>query len=98
MTSLIYKRILAAVLFGAMATVGAHADAPLSGKSTYASRCSGCHGSSPLTSNQSRIYNGRNAPSVIDAAITNDTDGMGFLRSALPSRVGNTSWGSSGNG
>ncbi|HRI17401.1 MAG TPA: choice-of-anchor D domain-containing protein, partial [Burkholderiaceae bacterium] len=85
MRSLEPKQILAALLLGALATFGAYADAPLNGKSTYASRCASCHGSSPLTSNKSKIYNGRNAPSVIDTAINNDTGSMGSLRGALPS-------------
>lgn len=79
------KQILCAVLLGAFAMFPAHADEPAAGKSVYASRCASCHGSSPLTSNKSKIYNGRNARSVIDTAIANDDGGMGSLRSALPS-------------
>ena len=80
---LINKSLCGALL--SAAAFAANADDPVNGKSVYASRCASCHGSSPLTSNKSKIYNGRNARSVIDSAIANDTGGMGSLRGALPS-------------
>lgn len=79
------KQLLCAALLGALAVFGARADSPVEGKSVYSSRCASCHGSAPLTSNKSKIYNGRNARSVIDGAIASDAGGMGSLRGALPS-------------
>ncbi len=79
-----FKRLLTAALLGLVAASGARADASANGAALYANQCAGCHGSSPLTSNTSKIYNGRNARSVIDSAISGDTGGMSFLRSAFP--------------
>ncbi|MBC7734494.1 MAG: choice-of-anchor D domain-containing protein [Bacteriovorax sp.] len=78
------KRLLAAALPAPFAAGNAHADAPANGATLYANSCSGCHGNAPLTSNLNKIYNGRNARSVIDSAIAGDTGGMGSLRSAFP--------------
>ena len=78
------KRLLAAALLAPFAAGSAHADAPVNGATLYANSCSGCHGNAPLTSNLNKIYNGRNARSVIDSAIAGDTGGMSSLRSAFP--------------
>ncbi len=77
---------LAAWAFLAFACTVAHADNPTTGTSLYAANCtgSGCHGATPLVSNSSKIYNGRNARAVIDAAIAGDTGGMARLRAAFP--------------
>jgi mono/diheme cytochrome c family protein len=80
----VFKRLLATALLGLVAANGARADASANGAALYANQCAGCHGSSPLTSNTSKIYNGRNARNVIDSAISGDTGGMSFLRSAFP--------------
>ena len=80
----VFKRLLTTALLGLVAASGARADAPANGAALYANKCAGCHGSSPLTSNTSKIFNGRNARSVIDSAISGDTGGMSFLRSAFP--------------
>lgn len=61
----------------------AWADSAPNGASLYATHCASCHGSSPLTSNSNKIYNGRNARAVTDAAINNVGD-MTSLRSAFP--------------
>ncbi|MEY2894000.1 MAG: hypothetical protein RJA98_3908 [Pseudomonadota bacterium] len=57
---------------------------PVLGATRYANSCASCHGSSPLTSNGSKIFNGRNSASAIDSAISGNTGGMGSLRSAFP--------------
>ncbi len=75
----------AAVALAAMAVLlPARADDPVNGSALFASQCqASCHGSSPLTSNSNKIYNGRNARAVIDAAIGNVRD-MNSLRPAFP--------------
>jgi trimeric autotransporter adhesin len=78
------KPWFAAAVFGVFATFGAHADNPVTGATLYANNCSGCHGSTPLTSNKSKIYYGRNARAVIEAAIAGNNSGMGSLRSTFP--------------
>ena len=77
---------LAAWAFVAFASTAAHADNPATGSALYAANCtsSGCHGATPLVSNSSKIYNGRNARAVIDAAIAGDTGGMARLSAAFP--------------
>ena len=82
------KRLLAVLLLGT-ASMGAWADSPANGAALYAS-CSGCHGSTPLSSNVSKIFNGRNARSVIDAAISGNVGGMGFLSGSFPSGGANS--------
>jgi hypothetical protein len=77
-------RMLGAALLGACASFGALADDPVNGAVLYRNSCSGCHGGSPLTSNSSKIYFGRNARAVIENAIATDNSGMGSLRSAFP--------------
>jgi hypothetical protein len=77
------KRLLAALLLGTVSLV-AWADSPANGATLFAS-CSGCHGSTPLASNSNKIFNGRNARSVIDAAISGNVGGMGFLSGSFPS-------------
>lgn len=61
----------------------AWADSATNGASLYTTHCASCHGNSPLTSNSNKIYNGRNARAVTDAAINNVGD-MKSLRSAFP--------------
>lgn len=73
------------LLFVAWLPLSALADDPVNGAALFASNCSGCHGSSPLTSNNSKIYFGRNARSVIENAIATNNSGMGSLRSNFPS-------------
>ena len=77
---------LAAWAFVALACTTAHADNPTTGAALYSANCtsSGCHGATPLVSNSSKIYNGRNARAVIDSAIAGDTGGMAQLRAAFP--------------
>ena len=55
---------LALAIFASPAVL---ADDPVAGATLYASKCSSCHGSNPLTSNSNKIYNGRNARAVIGA-------------------------------
>lgn len=80
---------LAAALLTGLASFAAHADDPANGQTLFANSCGGssCHGTSPLTSNANKIYNGRNARGVIDAGINNVGD-MNSLRAAFP--VGGT--------
>ena len=73
------------VLTITLASAVAQADSPASGAALYSANCAtNCHGSSPLTSNSNKIYNGRNARATIDAAISNVGD-MNSLRSTFPS-------------
>ncbi len=74
---------VAALVCSALVMSTARADDPNSGASLYASHCAGCHGPSPLTSNVSKIYNGRNARAAIDASITS-VGAMNSLRSTFP--------------
>lgn len=76
-------RLLAAAALS-VCSLTAWADSPASGATLYANSCASCHGNSPLTSNGSKIYNGRNARAVIDAAIAGNTGGMSFLRGSFP--------------
>lgn len=78
------RRLVASAL-AAFAFTTAHADDPVTGASLYASHCASCHGGSPLTSNGSKIYFGRNARAVIETAIATNNSGMGALRSTFPS-------------
>ena len=79
------KRLIGAALLGLFASFGAHADDPVAGATLFSNSCSGssCHGSTPLTSNTTKIYNARNARSVIDSAIGSIGE-MNSLRSAFP--------------
>lgn len=77
-------RATAAVLLGVCLSLSARADDPVNGAALYNANCASCHGGSPLTSNGSKIYNGRNARAVIDSAISGNTGGMGSLRGAFP--------------
>ena len=79
------RRVAALACFAVASTV-AQADNPITGAALYAANCtsSNCHGAAPLVSNSSKIYNGRNARAVIDAAIAGDTGGMLRLRAAFP--------------
>lgn len=77
-------RLCGAALLAGAASFGAHADNPINGATLYASSCASCHGASPLTSNGSKIYFGRNARSVIETAIATNNSGMGSLRTAFP--------------
>lgn len=77
------NRLLAITLLGLAASFAARADSPANGATLYTTHCESCHGGSPLTSNQSKIYNGRNARAVTDSAIGSVRD-MNPLRSALP--------------
>lgn len=72
-----------AIVLGLVAAFAARADSPANGEALYATHCQGCHGGSPLTSNSSKIYNGRNARAVADSAIDNVGD-MNSLRSSFP--------------
>ena len=72
-------------LAAGLSSIAAQADNPVNGALLYANQCASCHGNSPLTSNGSKIYNGRNARAVIDSAIAGNTGGMGSLRSTFPS-------------
>jgi hypothetical protein len=76
-------RLFAIATLGLAASLAARADDPVGGAALYASHCKSCHGSSPLTSNTSKIYNGRNARAVIDAAIGSVSD-MNSLRTTFP--------------
>ena len=87
MKSTSLKLRLAACGLALFAAQAVRADNPVNGAALYANNgcaSSSCHGSSPLTSNGLKIYNGRNARSVIDAAITNQGD-MAYARAAFPS-------------
>jgi trimeric autotransporter adhesin len=79
------KRLIGAALLGVFASFGAQADDPVAGATLFSNSCSGssCHGSTPLTSNTTKIYNGRNARNVIDSAIGSIGE-MNSLRSAFP--------------
>lgn len=79
------QRLLGAALLGLLASFGASADSPANGAVLFANNCAvGCHGASPLTTNRNRIFNGRNARSVPDAAIASNIGGMGRLRARFP--------------
>lgn len=85
MNSTLFKRCVAAAVLAGTASFAAHADDPANGKTLFLASCAtNCHGSTPLTSNSNKIYNGRNARAVIDAAINNVGD-MNSLRSVFPS-------------
>ena len=75
------RRLAWLVALLGLACVDARADDPVHGQTLYAAQCASCHGSSPLTSNSNKIYNGRNARSVIDAAIGSVAD-MNSLRAS----------------
>lgn len=77
-------RVVGASLLGGLASIGAHADDAVNGATLYANNCSSCHGATPLVSNGSKIYFGRNARSVIETAIATNNSGMGSLRGAFP--------------
>jgi len=78
-----YRWIITAVLAG-LASFAAHADDPVNGMTLFLNNCAtNCHGTTPLTSNTNKIYNGRNARAVIDAAISNVGD-MNSLRANFP--------------
>lgn len=90
MKSTMLKLRLVACTLALAAAPTAWADNPVNGAALYANNgCgnSGCHGSSPLTSNNLKIFNGRNGRSVIDAAISSQGD-MTYARPAFP--VGGT--------
>ena len=79
------RRLLGVALL--VASFGAHADDPVAGTKLYADNCasSNCHSSTPLTSNSKKIYNGRNARSAIDAAISSVGEmNTAALRAAFP--------------
>jgi trimeric autotransporter adhesin len=82
-TTALFRRLVVACL-ATLAFDGAHADNPTTGASLYASHCASCHGNSPLTSNGSKIYFGRNARGVIETAIATNNSGMGALRPTFP--------------
>jgi mono/diheme cytochrome c family protein len=75
---------LATTALAALASTAALADNPVNGASLYATHCASCHGSTPLTSNGSKIYFGRNARGVIETAIATNNSGMGALRPSFP--------------
>ena len=75
-------RSVGAVLL-ALGLQAAWADSPTVGQALYGTHCASCHGASPLTSNTSKIFNGRNARSVTDAAITSVGE-MNALRPSFP--------------
>jgi trimeric autotransporter adhesin len=83
MTSLMTAIRAAAFVAGLAVASAALADDAANGAALYSSNCTGCHGSSPLTSNSNKIFNGRNARAVIDASITN-VGAMNSLRAAFP--------------
>lgn len=83
-----WKQLLAATVLSAV-SLAAWADSPVNGATLYANSCASCHGGTPLTSNGSKIYNGRNARAVIDAAISGNTGGMSFLRGSFPANGAN---------
>jgi len=79
-----WRRLVIALLAG-FSLHQARADDPVNGAALFVAQCQGsCHGSTPLTSNTNKIYNGRNARAAIDAAINGVSD-MRSLRAALPS-------------
>ena len=78
------RRWAAALVSAVFACGAVQAADPVNGATLYANNCAGCHGGSPLTSNGSKIYNGRNAMSVIDSGI-NGVGEMRSLRGAYPS-------------
>ena len=81
------RRLLGVALLAAVASFGARADDPVAGTKLYADNCttSNCHSSTPLTSNSKKIYNGRNARSAIDAAISSVKEmNTAALRAAFP--------------
>lgn len=69
---------------GAVSLSTAHAADPVLGATRYANSCASCHGGSPLTSNGSKIFNGRNSVAATNNAIAGNTGGMGSLRGAFP--------------
>lgn len=77
-------RLCGSALLAGLASFGARADNPVNGATLYANSCASCHGASPLTSNGSKIYFGRNAAAVIETAIATNNSGMGSLRGAFP--------------
>ena len=85
MTMPLLRRWIATALLAALAPFAALADDPASGKTAFATNCAdaNCHGTTPLTSNAKKIYNGRNARAVIDAAIGSVGE-MNKLRAAFP--------------
>lgn len=86
-TRLKSRRLRACAWFASLALAGAaaQADNPANGAVLYAANCAtNCHGATPLTSNTNKIYNGRNARAVIDAAIANVGD-MKSLRTTFAS-------------
>lgn len=84
MTASFARRLACLVALLSVVCLDARADDPVHGKTLYDSQCATCHGASPLTSNSNKIYNGRNARSVIDAAIGSVAD-MNSLRASYPS-------------
>jgi len=78
-----WSRSLAAAALALSAFLPVLAADPVLGASRYAQDCAGCHGATPLTSNQAKIFYGRNSASVIDSGISAVGDMQG-LRSAYP--------------
>jgi mono/diheme cytochrome c family protein len=76
-------RRAAAALMLAVPAFAAWADSPANGATLYTRDCASCHGATPLSSNSNKIYNGRNARTVIDSGISNVGD-MKPLRGAYP--------------
>ena len=76
-----WKQLLAAAMLSAV-SLAAWADSPVTGATLYATYCQSCHGAASGTSN--KIDNGRNARTVIDAAIAG-VGSMTSLRSSFPS-------------
>ena len=87
MKTTLLTRLFGTLVLGLLASFAARADDPVNGATLYRNSCSGCHGGSPLTSNSSKIFFGRNARSVIETAIATNNSGMGSLRSAFPTNA-----------
>lgn len=81
------KRWMAVGLLASGAIGSTQAADPVAGSARFPLDCarSGCHNTAdPLITNASKIWNGRNAASVISNAIAGNTGGMGMLSSNNP--------------
>ena len=84
-----WTQLLAVACLGFFTSLSAHADDPVVGATLWANDCtgSGCHNTTPLTSNTDREFSSRNARSFIQTNINSDNSGMGRLSGMTAQQV-----------